>query len=371
MIRREAVKDINYVIVDECHHSVSESFKKIITWHPEAKCIGMTATPYRLDGKGLGKIFDEIINVATISELIEAGYLVKPEYYGAAIEPNLAGIKKIGGDYNQKELGDRVRKKNIIMGVSESIKKYLALGKHIVVYAVDREHANDIYNEIGADSMYLDGKTHHVDRKDILTRFNIGLSNVIINVNVLTEGWDSPICDCIVLARPTCSTGLYMQMTGRGLRPYKNKDKLLVIDHGGNVQRHGFVEEPKEFTLEDGLIVGAKKPEKSLHTCTDCLAIFYGMSCPLCGKARQFTKYEIIEQQKEIELIKNLSANDEVKKKDYLSFLNWAMFTGRPPGAAYGRYKTKYGVSPKSEWQKGLVRFEGGRCVWSRTSVAE
>lgn len=332
--------------------------------YPEAKHIGLTATPYRLDGKGLGRHFDKIIEVASIPELIDQNYLVRPEYYGARIEPELTGIKKTGGDYNQKELGERVRKKLIVAGVVESIKKYLTMGKHIIVYAVDRNHANDIYKEID-DSMYLDGETHHIDRKDILNRFNIGFSPIIINVNVLTEGFDSPICNCIVLARPTCSTGLYMQMIGRGMRPYPGKEKLLVIDHGGNIQRHGFVEGKREFTLEDGLIVGAKKPEKRLHTCQNCLAVFYGMKCPACNTVRQLTSYEIWEQEKELKLVRINNTGDEVRKKDYLEFLNWARFTGRSPGAAYGRYKTKYGTAPKKEWQEKLIKWNSGTPVWA------
>jgi superfamily II DNA or RNA helicase len=362
LARRDKLPNIAYVISDECQHSVSEGWSKILKTYPESKNIGLTATPWRLDGKGLGKHFDEIIEVATIAELIEQGYLVRPEYYGAAIDPDLRGVKKTGGDYNQKDLAVRVREKNIISGVVKSIQKYLAMGKHIIVYAVDRAHANDIYREIGGE--YLDGKTHHVDRKEIITRFNTGFSPLIINVNVLTEGFDGPICDCIVLARPTCSTGLYYQMVGRSLRPYPGKQAALIIDHGGNVQRHGFVEEKREYTLADGLIVGAKKAADSPHTCRACLAVFYGKKCPLCGITRQLTIYEIREQEKELELIRIRSTGDEVRKADYLGFLNWARFTGRKPGAAYGRYKTKYGTPPKREWQEGLIRFCGKECLW-------
>ena len=364
MIRREAVKDVSYVIIDECHHSVSESFKKIITWHPEAKRIGLTATPYRLDGKGLGRIFDEIVIVATVPELISAGCLVQPEYWGAKIEPDLRGIKKTAGDYNQKELGDRVREIKVISGVSESIKKYLSMGKHIIVYAVDCAHADLICKEIGFEAIYLDGKTDGGDRKDILARFNTGFSNLIINVNVLTEGFDSPICDCIILARPTCSTGLYMQMVGRGLRPFYGKERCFVIDHGGNVQKHGFIEDKRDYSLSDGLIVGAKKAADSLHTCRECLAVFYGKQCPLCKAVRAITRTEIVEQKKEIELLKISRATVDDKKTDYLKFVSWAKFTGRKPGAAYGRYMAKYKAKPEREWQTGLIRFQGKECVW-------
>jgi superfamily II DNA or RNA helicase len=361
LVRRD-LPDVEVIISDEAHHAPSDGWSSILEKH-HGKQIGLTATPIRLDGKGLKKCFDSIIEVAGVQELIEKGFLVKPEYWGARILPNLKGIKKTGGDFNTGELSTVCRARNIISGVVDSINKYK--DRHIVVYAVGVGHAEDICREI-PEALYLDGKTETEDRNQILLRFKNGFSNVLINVQVLTEGWDAPIADCIILARPTCSTGLYMQMVGRGLRPYEGKTNCLIIDHGGNVQKHGFAEDKREYTLDDGLITRKKKAAETLHTCQKCLAIFDGNICPLCGIERKKEKIEIVEHRKELEKIERLSMNMDDKKKEYLKYLNWARFTKRPPGAAYGRFKSMFGIAPESSWGKDQIVWINGRPAWKQ-----
>jgi superfamily II DNA or RNA helicase len=360
-LARRTPPPADMVISDECHHIRGEQWNALLEKYPNAIHLGLTATPWRLDGKGLGSIYSTVIDVATIDDLIRDGWLVPPVYYGAKILPNTKKVKKVGGDYNLGELSAVCRERTIVAGVIESINKYK--GRNIVVYAVDCEHAAAICKEYPT-AMYLDGTTDPDERNSILETFKREIGSCIVNVNVLTEGWDSPVADCILLARPTCSTGLYMQMIGRGLRPYPGKKDCLIIDHGGNVHRHGFAEDKREYSLEDGLFARKKKAAESLHTCPYCLAIFLGMECPACGKTRPTTRTEVVEQEQELVKLERSKMPQEDRKKEYLKLLNWAKYTRRSPGAAYGRFKAAFGCAPDPKWDEGVSKWGKGGKVW-------
>jgi superfamily II DNA or RNA helicase len=362
-LARRTLPPANIVISDEAHHIRGEQWRTILDAYPAARHIGLTATPWRLDGKGLGSIYGTVIEVATTDDLIRDGYLVRPEYWGAKIEPDLRRVSKSAGDYNQIELGLACNQRHIIGGIANNI-ALRCTDRHTVIYAVDCDHARAICAEIPG-AHYLDGRTDDDDRARMLNWFSGDGARVLCNVGVLTEGWDSPRADCILLARPTCSASLYMQMVGRALRPAPGKRNALILDHGGNVQRHGFAEDRRSWSLADGLVTRKTKACESLHTCRLCLAIFAGQVCPLCQHERAPTRAEINEKRKELEKLERSQMDQTELELEYKKFLWWAKKTGRPPGAAYGRFKNLFQRAPDPAWQKGMIKWENRKPVWA------
>jgi superfamily II DNA or RNA helicase len=153
-------------------------------------------------------------------------------------------------------------------------------------------------------------------------------------------------------------------MVGRGLRPFNNKKEAIIVDHGGNVKRHGFAEDKHEYTLEDGLIVSGKKDKDSLHTCKNCLAVFLGDCCPACNKMREKTTIEIHEEKKELVELKRVQMTSDERKKEYDKIVSWAKWKGYSPKVVFGRYVGTFHTSPDREWSKGVIGWKSGGPIW-------
>jgi DNA repair protein RadD len=279
------------VIVDECHHARARSWHRLIEAYPQATIIGLTATPCRGDGKGLGNVFEELIEAATVSELIQGGFLVPTRVY-APVRPDLTGIPVGRGDYVEWQLAERLNTAQLVGDIIEHWHK-LADRRRTVVFAVDRAHSvhlRDEFRRSGVLAEHIDGATPIEERDAILEKLARDVVEVVCNCAVLTEGWDCPEVSCIVLARPTRSLGLYRQMTGRTLRPSPGKIDALVLDHAGAVFQHGFVDDPIEWALSED-----RHAENTAHsargtyrtpaltTCPECKAVrFEGQQCPIC-----------------------------------------------------------------------------------------
>jgi superfamily II DNA or RNA helicase len=280
------------MFVDECHHAPANTYRKIIAAYPEARIIGMTATPCRGDGRGLGRDYDDLIEVADVQTLIDCGFLVKTRVF-APTTPDLRGVHNRMGDYVLGELADRVDRAELVGDIVTHWHR-LADGRKTVVFATNVAHSIHIRDEFvksGVRAEHIDGYTPKDQRDEILKRLSDGDLDVVSNCMVLTEGWDQPDVGCLVLARPTKSHGLFRQMVGRGLRPFPGKEHCLVLDHAGCTLQHGFGEEPVIWTLDPD-----KKPKTPIHAarsakatsrlleCTRWRAIrTAGKACPECG----------------------------------------------------------------------------------------
>ena len=281
------------VIADEAHLSIAKSRLDILNLYPNAVIIGLTATPARSDGKGLGAFYDDLIEGASIPFLIEKGYLSPAKYY-AAESPNLEGVKiNRDGDYQEKQLGE-VMDNQILIG--EIVHNWLRLAKdtQTVVFCVNRKHArhvNEQFLAAGIKSEYLDGETPKNERADILKRVGDGSTTVLCNVFVATYGLDIPCLETVVMARPTRSVSLYLQMVGRALRTHESKDHAKVIDHAGVVDENGFADEEQYWSLDTKTSAKERKEQKKKEnkepkeiTCAACGTVFAGRrNCPSCG----------------------------------------------------------------------------------------
>jgi DNA repair protein RadD len=280
------------IVVDESHRCLARTWKQIVDAYPYAQLLGMTATPVRSDGRGLGNLFRELVTGPSVAELIEQKYLVPTVYY-APIEPDLKGVKTRAGDWALNELAARVDRPDMVGDVVSHWHR-LAQHKRTIVFATSVTHSLHIRDEFiasGVRAEHLDGTTDKHERAAILERLASGETEVVTNCFVLTEGVDAPSVECICLARPTRQLGVYLQMAGRGLRPAEGKDRSILLDHAGAVYRHGLLQDPIKWTLD--VTKHADNPTHQARTasqfsklveCGQCKALRTGgQPCPHCG----------------------------------------------------------------------------------------
>jgi len=276
------------VLLDEGHRSLSKSFQNTLEAYKDKVVLGFTATPVLSSGAGFCAYYEKLIQPVTVQELIDIGSLVPGVYYGLSA-PDLENIKMVAGDYEKKTLGERVKDPKIIGDIVENWNR-IAFGKKTLVFAVNVKHSKAIVYEFtrnGIAAEHLDAHSSDEKRDEIIKRFRVGEIQVLSNVGIFIEGTDIPEIECVCLARPTKSIGVYLQMIGRGARPFPGKENFIVLDHGKNINEHGFYEDPIEWTLA-GKEISYKKPvprekkEKYKMTCHVCSAIFTGNICPQC-----------------------------------------------------------------------------------------
>jgi len=226
-------------ILDEAHRSTSKSFQKLIEEYPDAFVIGLTATPIRSDGKGLGNVYEELVECGSIKSLTEQGYLVKNRIVAPSI-PDLQKIRVVAGDYDKGQLDKKMNNPKLVGDIVSHWVKY-GEDRPTVVFASSIAHSkyiSNIFNHNGIPSGHIDGVMDEVERERQLQRLKNDEIKVLSNCMVLTEGWDEPKVSCVILARPTKSYAMYLQMIGRSLRPYPNKVDTLIIQQWMNQFRH-------------------------------------------------------------------------------------------------------------------------------------
>lgn len=249
LARREAPDRIGLLVIDEAHHCQAESWKKILGWYPEAKVLGLTATPERLDGKPLGEFFEEMVLGEPCSNLIEAGYLTRPEIWTREDQWRPTKLRKAsGGDYAAKEAARAMSGSTIVGGIAKAYAKH-AKGLPAVCFVATQEQGKgyiDAFRKVGAVAETLFDSDAQAERDAKLERHRTRKTNVLITCDLLGEGWDYPGCRCVIMARPTASLARYMQWAGRAMRP---GGRAVILDHAGNYHQ-GPPWEDREWTLE-------------------------------------------------------------------------------------------------------------------------
>lgn len=287
-IKLDKLPPADIVINDECHRAVGPKQKRIVESYPDALCIGLTATPERLDGRGLGDLYEDIIVVAKPSELVAEGSILDPLIYTVAEEqlPDLAGLSETLGDFDKDELAQRVQKVAIISSIVENWKLH-AQGKRTICFAVNRDHSKSIaaaFVEAGIRARHIDALTPDQEREDALEALGEGRIDVLCQCELLIEGVDIPSVKCVILARPTKSITMLLQSIGRAVRPWEGQE-AIVLDHAGNIVLHGLPMEDRIYSLE-GRSKGKKKATpSSVKTCPECyfLARLSATVCGGCG----------------------------------------------------------------------------------------
>jgi DNA repair protein RadD len=276
------------IIVDEAHRARADEYLKALAHYPDAKVVGLTATPWRADGKGLGeKLFESLVVAELPSRLVAAGFLVKAVGFSYEF-PDLSNVETKGkaGDYEEGELGRAMNTSRLVGGIVEKYQQH-AGGKRAVVFACTIEHSQSVVAEFraaGIAAEHIDGKTPKLEREAILRRVASGETLVVSNVGILTEGWDLPAVEVCVLARPTKSVALFLQMIGRVLRPAPGKDRARIHDHTGGLLVHGPPDEDREYTLK-GDAPKSRRPVET-YACPECecMVTVLDAVCPNCGR---------------------------------------------------------------------------------------
>jgi superfamily II DNA or RNA helicase len=280
------------VFVDEAHRSLAPTYVTLINHYGDEVVIGLTATPIRGDGKGLGHVYDHMVLGPSIGWMIKHDYLVMPVTFAPTI-PDLTGVKINRGDYDERMLEARMNNRSLVGDVIAHWHR-LASDRPTIVFASGVKHSinlRDEFRKAGAKAAHVDGDTPLEERKQIIADLHVGKVQVICNYAVLTEGFDEPPLSACVLARPTKNLGLYLQMAGRTLRPADNKKDTRIIDHSGNVYEHGFVQDERRWVLEEGRAMTTTKSERQKEfdekkpiTCVECATVYTGqLNCPHCG----------------------------------------------------------------------------------------
>lgn len=283
--RRALPAGVTLIIVDECHRALARSYRDVMDGCPEAFVVGLTATPYRGDGRGLGDVFNHLVVVTTPRRLMAEGYLAEPRVFSHPNRADLSQVKTVGGDYDQEQLAAAVDKKELIGSMVEHWATHLR-GVRTVAFSTNVAHSHHIvemFRAAGVPAEHLDGETHPTERKGILARVDSGETLVVSNCGVLCEGWDQPSVKGCLLARPTKSRALYVQCAGRVLRPWQSMTPV-ILDHAGNVLEHDLPHADWEITLE-GKKKRAKAPSVSVKECPKCFAAVASnaATCFFCG----------------------------------------------------------------------------------------
>lgn len=290
--RMDKYPEPDLIVIDEAHRAAANTYRKVLEFYPNARVIGLTATPSRTDGKGLSDLFDTIVEGPAVRSLIDAGYLSEYELIAPPIDIDVSDIKTKMGDYDKKELEAAVDKPTITGDAVAQYQRH-AMGKRCVVMCVSIKHAEHVcaqYKASGIEAVQIDGKMTNAERKDVVERFRRGEVKVICNVQLLLEGVDIPAISVVQWLRPTQSLIVWLQGCGRGLRPAPGKDNLMILDHVGNWSRHGIPDAEREWSLE-GRKKGRRKkadeePDINVQQCLSCFHVFSAGpdKCPSCGE---------------------------------------------------------------------------------------
>jgi DNA repair protein RadD len=385
--RRARMPEVDLVVIDECHRW----FKFYETWMAEWDAIpfiGLSATPWT---KGMGKHFDDLVIASTTQELIDAGFLSQFKVF-APSHPDLSNVRAVAGDFHEGDLAE-------VMGgatlVSDCVDTWIKNGENrpTLCFAVNRAHAKKLEQDFlsrGISAAYIDAFTDMQERARTARDFQQGYTKVVCNVGCLTTGIDWDV-RCIILARPTKSEMLFVQMIGRGLRTAEGKADCLIFDHSDTHLRLGFVTDIHHDTLDDG-----KKRENSTQErkeplpkeCPKCTFLKPAKcgQCPQCGFKPE-RQSDIEHAQGELAELNpgtaaqrkaNRAMTPEQKEAFYGELRTYAIQHGYKEGWAANKYREKTGVypnkyrnaGPRQPSEETLAWIRHGQIKWAKRRAA-
>ena len=294
------------IIFDECHHMGASQYQAIFEAFPRAQIVGLTATPWRLDGRGLGQWFESMVQGPSVADLMERGALCDYKLF-APSSADVTGVGTQGGDFRRDDLA-KVMDKPTIVGDAVSHYRRLADGKRAIAFAVSVDHSRHVaeqFNAAGIPAAHVDGSMDTGTRDAIVSEFAAGDIKVLSNADLFGEGFDVPAVEAVILLRPTQSLSLHLQQIGRALRPAEGKPYAIILDHAGNAMRHGLPDDEREWSLEDR----AKKKrgetsEVPVKQCPECFRVHMpAPECPSCGHAYTVQAREIEQVEGTLEAI--------------------------------------------------------------------
>lgn len=281
--RLDQIGDPGLLIADEAHHCVSDSWLRLFRALPGAPVLGVTATPERLDGRGLGDVFQAIVRGPSIPELIESGYLSSVRVYAPPAPPDLTGVRTLGGDYSAGELAARMAKPKIIGDAVEHYGWHTP-GAPAIAFCPTVDHARltaEAFSRAGWRARAVWGGMPDVDRDAAIEGLETGEVEVVVSCSLIDEGLDVPALGAVIDLAPSKSLGRWMQRVGRGFRTAPGKTELVLLDHAGNTLRHGLPGAPREWSLGGR---PKRQAPPAVRQCGQCYAMHTpAPRCPCCG----------------------------------------------------------------------------------------
>ena len=359
------------IVIDEAHHSTADTYLKVIEAFQKKLLLGFSATPVRKSGLGLGTMYDELVEVTTIAELVAEGFLAPVRYY-APFTPDLDGVKITAGDYNEKQLNMVMMQGQITKGIIENWQKY-GEDRQTICFTATVAHSVAVceaFQAAGITAEHIDGKTDIDERKAVVARYKRGEVRVLCNCAVFTEGVDIPAISCVIMARPTKSIVMYLQCVGRGMRIAEGKKDMILLDHAGVYWEHGPVEEIGGWTLSEKVKMVNEKNEQRKEknskpiNCLKCGRVYTGqLKCPSCGTIPDVKRYgqdveyidgvlgEIVYKEgvgKKTKKPEKKAATHEEKQAFYSQLVQHSRNKGYSSGWCSHKYREKFGVWPKN-----------------------
>ena len=270
----EIEEEPGMIVIDEAHHALAKTYKEMWVRFPKAKFLGLTATPCRLNGKGFTDLFDVLVQSWAVPEFISKGRLATYDFVSiksdGVTQRLIDSLQKRGadGDYQNKEMDMLLNKKPSIDRLYRSLEEY-GKDRKGIVYAINISHAQKItklYQEYGVKAIAIDSKTPAMERQQDIEAFKKGDIQVLVNVDIFSEGFDCPDVEFVQLARPTLSLAKYLQMVGRGLRVAKGKKNCVIIDNVGLYRVFGL---PSQVWNWNAMFEGKLKVGKKKETAKD------------------------------------------------------------------------------------------------------
>jgi superfamily II DNA or RNA helicase len=308
------------IIIDEAHHAVAGSWDKIISHFTDAKIVGVTATPSRLDGRGLGSHFSTLVSGPSVEQLTKLGFLSPHRVFAPPVIADLRNVKTRAGDYANDQLSQAMDRPTI---TGDAIGHYrrLADGLPAIAFCCSIAHAESVckaFNAAGYRAKLVTGKMKMEERDEAISGLADGRTQVLCSVDVVSEGTDVPAVSAAILLRPTQSEALYLQQVGRILRPQPGK-VAIVLDHVGSTLKHGFVDDVRAWSLNSK--PKRKKndePAPSVRQCPMCFAAFKPQPvCPMCGHEFPVKpKRQLTQREGELREMRRQDALDRIEKKE-------------------------------------------------------
>lgn len=290
LVSRKIFPKADVIVLDEVHLCLSPAFDEILERYPHAIILSFSATPFHK--RGFSHLAQVIVEPVTVADLIDSGFLVPARYFAPSV-PDLSTVKKSQGDYQVKDLAEVMSQSRLMAPIVESWKK-IAFGEPTLLFAVNVEHSKLLcsqFNQAGIKAEHIDAKSKQAERDQAIERLRDGSISVLCNVGLLGTGFDLPLISAIIMARPTLSYPLWMQMIGRGTRPYSGKGHVKILDHAGNTFKHGYYETHRDATLNGKIPL----VRTEISVCSSCYACFDASleACPatlpsgeVCGQKR-------------------------------------------------------------------------------------
>lgn len=300
------LESLDVIIFDECH---KQAFNKLFPYIPE-RCvvIGATATPYRDGGQAsLDDFYEAIVNVTSIPELIDLGYLAKPLSYGVPVD--LSAVHTRAGDYDLNEMGKEYSEQKVYKGVISNYQT-ICPGKKAILFASNIFSSQEVCEELvkaGLNARHIDSNASADERAETLSWFKHTPDAILCNVGILTTGFDEPTIEAVILYRATKSLPLFLQMVGRGARVLPGKRAFHILDFGNNIQKHGFWESDRIWSLEKKKKKEGVAPVKECKCC-HALVRASARECDYCGAEFQRTQKE--KEEDEVAALKLLTKRE-------------------------------------------------------------